>query len=246
MRAFAGKRAPTVVRHTFLQNLTALGQNAALYLAHPDRHLIDPFKGILMRFFSLKTVLLLSAISLGLTSANLYAATKHAPAHAPAKKAPTGQKVSMLGGKFVFYLPKEYVKSPMPEIDAKAKAAGVTGSLYMNKPAKRLVIVTETPLASDTKVAPNDKQTLDGLIAETLEQQKTSYKNFKKLGEKSMVRKGLGIRQLDIAGDVEGGRVISSTVAAANGKRTAMVNVISLEKDTKAHGVLMKGITGSK
>lgn len=199
-----------------------------------------------MRFFSLRTVLLLAALTLGMTSANLYAATKHAPAHAPAKKAPTGQKVSMLGGKFVFYLPKEYVKGPMPEIDDKAKAAGVTGSLYVNKPAKRVVIITETPLASGVKVAPNDKKTLDGMIADTLEQQKTSYKNFKKLGEKNMVRKGLGLRQLDIAGDVEGGRVISSTIAAANGKRTAMVNVISLEKDTKAHSDLMKGITGSK
>lgn len=200
-----------------------------------------------MRFLSLRTVLLLTALTSGLNSANLYAATKHAPAqHAPAKKAPSGQKVSMLGGKFVFYVPKEYVKGPMPEIDDKAKAAGVTGSLYMNKPAKRVIIITEAPLSADTKVAPNDKKTLDGLVTDTLEQQKTSYKNFKKLGEKAMVRKGLGLRQLDIAGDVEGGRVISSTVAAASGKRTAMVNVISLEKDTKDHTALLKSITGSK
>ncbi|WP_268800121.1 DcrB/PsbP domain-containing protein [Pseudomonas huanghezhanensis] len=199
-----------------------------------------------MRLFSVRTFLLLAALSVGLTSANLSAATKHAPAHAPAKNTPTGQKVSMLGGKFVFYLPKEYVKSPMPEIDDKAKAAGVTGSVYMNKPAKRVVIITETPIASGTKVGPNDKKTLDGLIAETLEQQKTSYQHFKKIGEKTMVRKGLGLRQMDIAGDVEGGRVISSTVAAASDRRTAMVNVISLEKDTKAHSELLKGITGSK
>lgn len=195
-----------------------------------------------MRFFNLRTVLLLTALSLGLTSAHLYAATKHAPA----KKAPVGQKVSMLAGKFVFYVPKEYVKSPMPEIDDKAKAAGVTGSLYMNKAEKRVVIITEAPLEAGVKVGPNDKKTLDGLMADTLEQQKTSYKNFKKIGEKTMVRKGLGLRQLDIAGDVEGGRVISSTVAAASGKRTAMVNVISLEKDAKPHKLLLNAMTGSK
>ncbi|WP_341520951.1 polyribonucleotide nucleotidyltransferase [Pseudomonas sp. G.S.17] len=198
-----------------------------------------------MRFFSCKTVLFIAAITLGLSSASLYAATKH---HAAQKtqKAPTGQKVSMLGGKFVFRLPKEYVKSPMPEIDAKAKAAGVTGSLYMNKAAKRVVIVTETPLESGEKVSSNDGPTLDGVIAATREQQKASYKDFKELGEKKMVRRGLGVRQLDIAGSVEGGKVLSTTVAAASGKRMAMVNVISLQKDAKVHGELLKAITDNK
>ncbi|OCR23050.1 hypothetical protein AFK24_21220 [Pseudomonas syringae] len=195
-----------------------------------------------MRFFSCKTVLFVAAITLGLSSASLYAATKH---HA-AQKQPTGQKVSMLGGKFVFRLPKEYVKSPMPEIDAKAKAAGVTGSLYMNKAAKRVVIVTETPLESGEKVSSNDGPTLDGVIAATREQQKASYKDFKELGEKKMVRRGLGVRQLDIAGSVEGGKVLSTTVTAASGKRMAMVNVISLQKDAKVHGELLKAITDNK
>jgi len=198
-----------------------------------------------MRFFSCKTVLFIAAITLGLSSASLYAATKH---HAAQKtqKTPTGQKVSMLGGKFVFRLPKEYVKSPMPEIDAKAKAAGVTGSLYMNKAAKRVVIVTETPLESGEKVSSNDAPTLDGVIAATREQQKASYKDFKELGEKKMVRRGLGVRQLDIAGSVEGGKVLSTTVTAASGKRMAMVNVISLQKDAKVHGELLKAITDNK
>ncbi len=198
-----------------------------------------------MRFFSCKTVLFIAAITFGLSSASLYAATKHHAAQ-KAQKAPTGQKVSMLGGKFVFRLPKEYVKSPMPEIDAKAKAAGVTGSLYMNKAAKRVVIVTETPLESGEKVSSNDGPTLDGVIAATREQQKASYKDFKELGEKKMVRRGLGMRQLDIAGSVEGGKVLSTTVTAASGKRMAMVNVISLQKDAKVHGELLKAITDNK
>ena len=152
----------------------------------------------------------------------------------------------MLGGKFVFYLPKDYVQGPMEEIDDKAKAAGVTGSLYMNKPAKRVVIITETPLPDGKSVPSNDTQTLDTIIAETLVQQQSSYKDFTKLGEKKIVRKGLGLRQLDISGSVEGGKVLSTTIAAASGTRTAMVNVISLAKDAKAHGVLVKGVTGSK
>lgn len=192
-----------------------------------------------MRFYSCKTLLLGAALAMGLQGANLYAA--------PQKKAPTQQKVSMLEGKWVFRLPKEYVKSPMPEIDDKAKAAGVTGSLYMNKAAKRVVIVTETPLESGETVSSNDDATLSGVITATIEQQKSSYQNFKQLGDvKKMVRRGLGLRQLDISGSVDGGKVLSTTVTAASGKRMAMVNVISLEKDAKAHGELLKGITAGK
>lgn len=192
-----------------------------------------------MRFFSCKTLLLTAVLAMGLQGANLYAA--------PQQKAPTQQKVSMLEGKWVFRLPKEYVKSPMPEIDDKAKAAGVTGSLYMNKAAKRVVIVTETPLESGETVSSNDDATLSGVITATIEQQKASYQNFKQLGDvKKMVRRGLGLRQLDISGSVDGGKVLSTTVTAASGKRMAMVNVISLEKDAKAHGELLKGITAGK
>jgi hypothetical protein len=192
-----------------------------------------------MRLFSCKTLLLSAALMLGLQGTTLYAA--------PQAKTAASQKVSMLEGKWVFSLPKEYVQSPMPEIDDKAKAAGVTGSLYMNKAAKRVVIVTETPLESGESVSSNDDATLNGIVAATLEQQKASYQNFKQLGDaKKMVRRGLGMRQLDISGSVDGGKVLSSTVTAASGKRVAMVNVISLEKDAKAHGLLLKGITAGK
>lgn len=195
-----------------------------------------------MRRFSLKTAVVCLALIGGLFAEDALAASK--AKHPPAKVAT--QRVSMLGGKLVFALPKDYVKSPMPEIDDKARAAGVTGSLYLNKPAHRVVIVTETPLPSGAKVSANDKKTLDTIIADALAQQKSSYQNFKKLGEKKLVRKGLGLRQLDISGDVDGGRVISTTITAASGTRTAMVNVISLERDAKDHGVLVKAVTGAK
>ncbi|MFK3797893.1 MULTISPECIES: polyribonucleotide nucleotidyltransferase [unclassified Pseudomonas] len=209
-----------------------------------------------MRLFTLKSALMCTAltIALGITGAQAATDAKHpakstksahtAKKTTPAK--PTGQKVSMLGGKFVFFLPKDYVKGPMEEIDDKAKAAGVTGSLYMNKPAKRVVIITETPLPEGNTASSNDTETLDNIIAETLVQQQSSYKDFTKLGEKKLVRKGLGLRQLDISGSVDGGKVLSTTVAAASGTRTAMVNVISLAKDAKAHGAVVKGVTGSK
>lgn len=196
-------------------------------------------RGHLMRFLSCKTLLLAAALLMGLQGANVSAA--------PVQKASGSQKVSMLQGKWAFSLPKEYVKSPMPEIDDKAKAAGVTGSLYMNKAAKRVVIVTETPLETPEAVSSNDEATLNGIIAATIEQQKASYQDFKQLGDaKKMVRRGLGLRQLDISGRVDGGKVLSSTVTAASGKRMAMVNVISLEKDAKAHGDLLKVMTAGK
>lgn len=211
-----------------------------------------------MRLFTLKTALICTALACGLSITGAHAATdtKHPAkssktAHSSksskaAHAKPTGQKVSMLGGKFVFTLPKDYVKGPMEEIDDKAKAAGVTGSLYMNKPAKRVVIITETPLPDGKKVPSNDTETLDNIIAETLVQQQSSYKDFNKLGEKKIVRKGLGLRQLDVSGSVDGGKVLSTTITAASGTRTAMVNVISLAKDAKAHAAVVKGVTGSK
>jgi len=194
-----------------------------------------------MRPLNLKTLLVCTALLTCLGMAGAHAATKHQPAPRPA-----GQKVSMLGGKFVFTLPKDYVKGPMEEIDDKAKAAGVTGALYMNKAAHRVVIITETPLPDGKQVSSNDKGTLDDIIAETLVQQQASYKDFKQLGQKKLVRKGLGLRQLDASGSVEGGKVLSTTITAASGKRTAMVNVISLAKDSKAHALVVKGVTGSK
>ncbi|SER31750.1 hypothetical protein SAMN03159444_03836 [Pseudomonas sp. NFACC02] len=164
----------------------------------------------------------------------------------PVPAPPATQQVTMLGGKFVFGLPKEYVEGPMEEIDDKARAEGVTGALYMNKPAKRVVIVTETPLPDAQNVPSNDAQTLDNIIAETLVQQQSSYKDFSKLGEKKIVRQGLDLRQLDISGSVDGGKVLSTTIAAVSGTRTAVVNVISLEKDIKAHEALVNSLTGGK
>jgi hypothetical protein len=169
---------------------------------------------------------------------------KTAPKAVPAP--PATQNVMMLDSKFAFTLPKDYVQGPMEEIDDKALAAGVTGSLYMNKPAKRVVIITETPLPDGQNVPTNDSQTLDNIIAETLVQQQSSYKDFSKLGEKKILRNGLELRQLDISGSVEGGKVLSTTIAAVSGARTAVVNVISLEKDVSAHTAVVNEVTGSK
>lgn len=213
-----------------------------------------------MRLIDLKTVVVCTALSvcLGAGVADAATETKHSAnaskaahaskssRHKPAPAKIATQKVTMLGGKFVFTLPKDYVKGPMEEIDDKAQAAGVTGSLYMNKPAKRVVIITETPLPDGKTAASNDTETLDTIIAETLVQQQSSYKDFKKLGEKKIVRKGLGLRQLDASGSVDGGKVLSTTITAASGTRTAMINVISLAKDAKAHAAVVKGVTGSK
>src|ERR1700712_3683474 len=206
-----------------------------------------------MRLFNVKTAVICSALALclGMPGAQAATDTKHPvkttnASHSskpskpkPKSKAakpvtPATQAVSMLGGKFVFSLPKDYVKGPMEEIDDQAKAA------------KRVVIITETPLPDGNKVPSNDTRTLDNIIAETLVQQQSSYKDFKKLGEKKIVRKGLGLRQLDVSGSVDGGKVLSTTIAAASGTRTAMVNVISLVKDAKAHTAVVKGVTGSK
>ncbi len=101
---------------------------------------------------------------------------------APGRAAPAAaavQKASLLGGKLAFTIPAGYVQGEMPEIDAKAKAQGVTGALYTNAAEKRVLIVTETPMPMGVQASDNDGVVLDGLVTGILAQQSTGYKDFK-------------------------------------------------------------------
>ncbi|MCD5996642.1 polyribonucleotide nucleotidyltransferase [Pseudomonas sp. CDFA 602] len=194
-----------------------------------------------MRSFSLKAIVMCMAL-VGIQGiVTVQAATKQQAA-APAAAA---QKASLLGGKLTFTLPAGYVQGEMPEIDAKAKAQGVTGALYSNSTEKRVVIVTEAPIPMDVKASDNDSIVLDGLATGTLTQQSQGYKDFKKLGEKKIVKKnGLGIRQLDTSATMSDAKVLSTTIVAASGTRAAVLNVVSNAKNPKEHAALVKAIIG--
>ncbi|MBX8543273.1 polyribonucleotide nucleotidyltransferase [Pseudomonas cichorii] len=194
-----------------------------------------------MQSFSLKAVMLCVALASCQSIVSAQAATKPAAE----KQAAASQKASLLDGKLAFTLPAGYVKGEMPEIDAKAIAQGVSGALYTNQAQKRVLIVTETPIPMDMQASDNDRLVLDGLVAGTLTQQRSSYKDFKELGEKTIVKKnGLGVRQIDASATMSGAKVLSTTVVAASGSRSAILNVISNAKNAAEHEQMVKTVVG--
>ncbi|CAM3461089.1 polyribonucleotide nucleotidyltransferase [Pseudomonas floridensis] len=194
-----------------------------------------------MRSFSFKAMVIGMALVGAQATVSAQAAT---PAQATAPAAAV-QKASVLDGKLAFTLPAGYVRGEMPEIDEKAKAQGVTGALYSNATDKRVVIVTETPIPMDVKASDNDSVVLDGLVTGILAQQTAGYKDFKKLGEKKIVKKnGLGVRQLDTSATMSDAQVLSTTIMAASGTRAAVLNVVSNAKNPKEHAALVKTVIG--
>ncbi|MBX8475784.1 polyribonucleotide nucleotidyltransferase [Pseudomonas cichorii] len=194
-----------------------------------------------MQSFSLEAVALCVALVGCQGIASAQAATKPAAE----KQAVASQKASLLDGKLAFTLPAGYVKGEMPEIDAKAIAQGVSGALYTHQAQKRVLIVTETPIPMDMQASDNDRLVLDGLVAGTLTQQRASYTNFKELGEKTIVKKnGLGIRQIDASATMSGAKVLSTTLVAASGSRSAILNVISSAKNAAEHEQMVKVVVG--
>ena len=144
-----------------------------------------------MSFFVKKAAVLILAMAASLGGINSYAAT------APTKQKPAMQTVSTLSGKFEFKLPDSYVANPLPAGDEASGTAGETGTMYVNKTTKSVVIAVEHPLQAGVNAKDNDADFLDGAVAGFLKQQSAGLPDFKKLSEKKLTLKGLGVRQID-------------------------------------------------
>ncbi|SDX09079.1 hypothetical protein SAMN05444064_11296 [Pseudomonas syringae] len=193
-----------------------------------------------MRSFGFKAIVICVALAACQSMISVQAATKP-QATAPA----AAQKVSLLGGKLAFSVPTGFVQGEMPEIDAKAKAQGVSGALYTNATEKRVLIVTETPIPMGVQASDNDGVVLDGLVTGILAQQSTGYKDFKKLGDRKIVKKnGLGVRQVDTSATMSDTPVLSTSIVTASGSRAAVLNVVSNAKNAKEHAALVKTVIG--
>ncbi|KPC32962.1 Uncharacterized protein ABJ99_1815 [Pseudomonas syringae pv. cilantro] len=194
-----------------------------------------------MRSFGFKAIVVCIVLAACQSMISVQAATKPQAA-APAAAA---QKVSLLGGKLAFTVPAGFVQGEMPEIDAKAKAQGVSGALYTNATEKRVLIVTETPIPMGVQASDNDGVVLDGLVTGILAQQSTGYKDFKKLGDRKIVKKnGLGVRQVDTSATMSDTPVLSTSIVTASGSRAAVLNVVSNAKNAKEHAALVKTVIG--
>lgn len=168
-----------------------------------------------------------------------------AAAQAESRARQPDQSVSLLGGKLAFNLPATYKKGEMPEVDAKAVAEGVSGAMYTDETNRRVLIVTETPNPVTAQAGDNDSQVLDELSSAALSQQSNSFHDFQKQGEQRVLKKnGLGVRQLDAYATLGGGKVLTSTLVAASGKRSAVLTVISSARDPKGHETAVKTVIG--
>ncbi|MEG2392063.1 MAG: hypothetical protein RSB64_14370, partial [Pseudomonas sp.] len=139
-----------------------------------------------MTLLSKKAVVLLLAAVAGLGAINAQAAK--------AKEKTSTEKVSMLGGKFAFTLPKGFVANPLP-----TSPTGASGTMYANETTKTVVIAAENNLPEGTTVKDNDGAFLDGTAADFDAAQRKALPDYNKLSEKSLTQKGtgLGLRQVD-------------------------------------------------
>jgi len=190
-----------------------------------------------MSLLSKNALVLLLATATCLGAFNAQAAKATSSANAPA------QKVSMLGGKFTFNLPKGFIANPLP-----AGPTGASGTLYSNETTKTVVIAAENTLPNDVSVKDNDGAFLDGTAADFDAAQRKALPDYNKLSEKSLTQKtaGLGIRQVDGTATQGGGMTLNTTLMAASGTRMAVVQVISRPGDMAAHETLIKQIVSGK
>jgi len=186
-----------------------------------------------MSLFSKKAVVLLLTAVASLGAVTAYAAKATGDA-APAK-------VSMLGGKFTFTLPKGFVANPLP-----SGATGATGTMYANEATKTVVIAAENNLPPGVTVKDNDGDFLDNTASEFDAAQRKALPDFNKLSEKSLTQKstGLGLRQVDSTATQGGGKTLTSTLMAGSGNRMAVIQIISRPNDKAAHDTLVNQITG--
>lgn len=182
-------------------------------------------------------VLLLGAI------ASLVVASAQAAPAKPASDAPA-QKVSMLGGKFTFTLPKGFTATPLPAGEAAQGTAGATGTMYSNATSKTVVIAAENIIIDGANVKDDDGTFLDTTMADFAAQRLKSLPDAKILSEKSLKQKGtgLGLRQLDTRATQGGGPTLDTTLLGASGTRMAVVQIISRASDKTGHEALVKQI----
>ncbi|MDU8500522.1 polyribonucleotide nucleotidyltransferase [Pseudomonas syringae] len=198
-----------------------------------------------MRSFGFKAIAVCIALAASQVAINVQAAAKAEAAAPAAAPAPAAQKVSLLGGKLAFTVPAGYVQGEIPEVDEKAKAEGVYGVTYTNKAERRVIIVTETPIPMDIEASDNDELVLSGMATGTLARLRTSYKDFKKLNERTVVKKnGLGVRLVDTSATMSDMKVLSTTIFAASGTRAVTLNLLSRVENPKEHAALVKTVIG--
>ncbi|WP_460069661.1 DcrB/PsbP domain-containing protein [Pseudomonas sp. S1_A06] len=187
-----------------------------------------------------------AALLLGAIASLVVVSAQAAPAK-PAGDAPA-QKVSMLGGKFTFTLPKGFTATPLPAGEVAQGTAGATGTMYSNATSRTVVIAAENTIVNGTNVKDDDGAFLDTTMADFAAQRIKALPDAKILSEKSLTQNGtgLGLRQLDTSATQGGGPTLDTTLLGASGTHMAVVQIISRASDKAGHEALVKQIASGK
>ncbi|KAF1032726.1 MAG: hypothetical protein GAK37_00397 [Pseudomonas sp.] len=192
-----------------------------------------------MATLSKTAALLALAFTTALGASSTFAASK------PATKKTDSQTVSTLDGKFTFNLPTAYVGDILPTGSEADGTAYTTGTLYADATTKSVVIVAET-IRQQASIKDNDPQFLDGAANDFVKSQTAALPDFKKLAQKTLTIKNIGLRQVDSTATQGGGKTLNSTFLAGSGDHMLVIQAISRAEDAKGHEALVKQITGGK
>jgi hypothetical protein len=180
--------------------------------------------------------------SLGLVSslcvvAAFSGAANMAVAAAPEKPAATAaagkQSLALLDGKLSFTL-QGFAPTSVP--------GGGPGTMYVNKEAKRVIIVGEEPMPALVRGA-SDQTFLDGMKS-IKDKQKAASPEYKVTSEKTENVKGLQVHHIEATDVMDGNPVLQATLLAAGNKKFTVIQVISGAKDPAGHAAAVDNILG--
>jgi len=161
--------------------------------------------------------LLTAVASLGALNAQAAKATATAPS--------SSQKVSMLGGKLTFSLPKGFTANTLP-----SSPSGASGTMYTNETTKTVVIAAENNLPTDVTVKDNDGAFLDGTSRRFRSRTTQGPADFNKLSEKSLTQtpQAWGCVKWTARPHRVAAMTLNTTLMAASGNRMAGGSVVDL------------------
>lgn len=152
----------------------------------------------------------------------------------PAAAAATGaQAASLLDGKLAFALQGFEVNS--------VPGAG-PGKMYVNKEAKRVIIIGEEPTPALARGA-SDQDLLDGMKV-IKDKQKAASPTYKVTSETTESVKGLSVHHIEATDVMDGNPVLQATLLAVANKKFAVIQVISSQRDPAGHAAAVNSILG--
>jgi hypothetical protein len=170
----------------------------------------------------------------------LTAALGSTPMIASAAEAKTAQAantqtetLALLDGKQTFKL-QGYEKQPVP--------GGGPGTMYVNKPEKRVLIIGEEEIPAIARGA-SDADFLNGMKS-IKDKQKQASPSYKVISEKTENANGLPVYHIEATDKMGGNDVQQATLLAVADKKFTVIQVVSNHKDKAGHLKAVNNILG--